>query len=62
MKKIRKFMLRVFFPKRYEKEYVYPVIEKLIRDWIEQGLLTLINPYDSKIDFSQFCKEPNVKL
>ena len=57
MKKIRKFMLRVFFPKRYYEEFVYPVIEKLIRNLIEQGILTEVNPYANKISYWLYLRK-----
>ena len=54
MNKIRNFFIRVFFPKRYYEEFVYPVIEKLIRNLIEQGILTEVNPYANKISYSLY--------
>lgn len=48
MKKFRKFILRVFFPRRYEEEFVYPVMRDIIYEFIDKGILTTLNPYGFK--------------
>lgn len=57
MKKIRKFILRVFFPKRYYEKFVYPVIEKSIRNLIELGILTEVNPYANKTSYWLYLRK-----
>lgn len=57
MKKIRKFMLRFFFPKRYYEEFVYPVIENSINRLIELGILTQVNPYANQSSYWLYLRK-----